>query len=106
MNNGGGARFSKPPETLSYDEWQKVIDLILSAPFLCAQRVGAITQTQMSGKTINVSSVAGIKGAGPISRYGAAKGGLIRFSKFLASAASEGLTGEIIPIGAIVDFDR
>jgi 3-oxoacyl-[acyl-carrier protein] reductase len=166
VNNAGGARFFKPPETLSFEEWREVIDLNLSAPFLCAKLIGEIMREQMSGKIINISSVAGIKGAGAISHYSAAKGGLISLSKslasawskynihvnciapgltktpgiidkgmlpsetdekgnllprlnrpsdpvhtaylavFLASAASDHLTGETIPIRAMVGFDR
>jgi 3-oxoacyl-[acyl-carrier protein] reductase len=86
VNNAGGALYFKPPEELSYEEWQEVIDLNLSAPFLCAKLVGAVMREQMNGKIINVSSVADIKGAGGITHYGAAKGGLISLSKSLASA--------------------
>lgn len=166
VNNAGGAMFFKPPEDLSYEEWQQVIDLNLSAPFLCAKLAGEVMRKQMNGKIINISSVAGIKGAGGITHYGAAKGGLINLSKslasawakynihvnciapgltktpgiinkgmlpseededgnplpsltkpsdpvhvaylavFLASAASDHLTGETIPIRAMVGFDR
>ena len=86
VNNAGGALYFKPPEELSFEEWREVIDLNLSAPFLCAKLVGEVMRKQMSGKIINISSVAGIKGAGGITHYGAAKGGLIALSKSLASA--------------------
>lgn len=89
VNNAGGALYFKPPEELSYEEWQQVIDLNLSAPFLCAKLVGAVMRKQMSGKIINIASVAGIKGAGGITHYASAKGGLINLSKSLASAWAE-----------------
>ena len=88
------------------DQFDFAVSLNIKSMFHSIQAAIPLMIKKGGGSIINVSSVVGIKGAGPISHYRAAKGGLIRLSKFLASAASEGLTGEIIPIGAIVDFDR
>jgi len=166
VNNAGGALFVKAVEELSPEEWNATIALNLTGTFLCSTAVGKVMVRQKSGKIINVSSVAGIKGAPTMAPYAAAKAGVMNLTMslaagwaqhnirvncivpgltategirrwgilppdknkdgtpiapllfphdpehvanlavFLASQASDHITGESIPIRAMVSFDR
>ena len=86
VNNAGGARVIGNPEALSPEGWQETIDLNLNGTYFCAVAVGKIMIGQESGKIVNISSVAGMKGAPTMSRYGAAKAGVINLTLSLADA--------------------
>lgn len=86
VNNTGGALSVKKVEELSFEEWNATIGLNLTGTFLCSVAVGKVMIEQKSGKIINVSSVAGIKGSPSMAHYGAAKAGVINLTGCLASA--------------------
>jgi len=59
FNNAGKTAASDPLEDLSYDEWQSVVDVNLTAPFLCTQAAfkQMKNQTPMGGRIINNASI-------------------------------------------------
>jgi len=69
---------------MSLEEWQKVINVNLSAAFLVARTVGRDMIRRRVGSIINMSSVVGIHGNGGQANYSASKAGLIGVSKSLA----------------------
>ena len=69
---------------MSLEEWQKVIDVNLSAAFLVARTVARDMIRKHSGSIINMTSVVGIHGNGGQANYSASKAGLIAFTKSLA----------------------
>ena len=85
--NNAGISWGAPVETMSLEDWNKVIETNLSGTFLCAQAVGKVMIRQGRGKIINIASVAGLGGA-PLELsaigYHASKGGVISFTKDLA----------------------
>jgi len=85
VNNAGGALHFKPTEDLTPEEWNAGIMLNLTSPFLCSLAVGKVMIEQKSGKIINISSVAGLKGVPRMAHYGAAKAGLNNLTKTLAA---------------------
>ena len=86
VNNAGGALHVKKPEELTPDEWNAGIALNLTGPFLCSIAAGKVMIQQKSGKIINISSIAGIKGTPSMIHYAAAKAGVINLTKSLANA--------------------
>ncbi len=70
---------------MSLEEWQKVIDINLSAAFFIARTVGRDMIRKRSGSIINMASVVGIHGNGGQANYSASKAGLIGVTKSLAN---------------------
>jgi 3-oxoacyl-[acyl-carrier protein] reductase len=83
VNNAGYACF-KPFVELSFEEWQRTIDVNLTGVYLCTKAVLPSMIARNAGRIINVSSVAGIKPLADQSAYCASKHGLNGLSKVLA----------------------
>jgi 3-oxoacyl-[acyl-carrier protein] reductase len=87
---------------MSMEEWQKVIDINLSAAFFVARTVARDMIRKRAGSIINMSSVIGIHGNGGQANYSASKAGLIGVTKSLASeVASRGVRVNAIAPGYI-----
>ena len=87
VNNAGRA-WVAPVEDMPLDRWQQVMDLNITAPFLCAQALGREMIKQKRGKIINIASIAGLVGRNPKAYnsivYGTSKGALVNFTRDLA----------------------
>jgi gluconate 5-dehydrogenase len=70
---------------LTEEEWRRVIDTDLHGTFLCSQAAGKQMIQQGSGRIINVVSVVGLVAVPLLGAYGAAKGGVIQFTRALAA---------------------
>jgi NAD(P)-dependent dehydrogenase (short-subunit alcohol dehydrogenase family) len=75
VNNAGMPSVS-PAEDLSLEAWQSVIDLNLTAPFLCAQRAGRVMLEKGKGVIVNVGSLFSKFGMPGRVAYAASKHGL------------------------------
>ncbi len=86
--NNAGISWGAPIEQMKLEDWNKVLETNLTGTFLCCQAAGKIMVPQESGKIINVSSIAGLRGSPPgvvdAVGYHASKGGVIAFTKDLA----------------------
>ena len=85
--NNAGTSWGAPVETMTLEQWHKVIETNLTGTFLFSQAVGNTMTAQRRGKIINIASVAGLRGASPkfsAIGYTASKGGVIAFTKDLA----------------------
>ncbi len=77
---------------MSQEQWHQVIDVNLTGVFNCIQAVGAAfvrtfeehPETRCSGRIVNVSSVAGLRGTVGQANYGAAKAGVIGLTMSIA----------------------
>jgi 3-oxoacyl-[acyl-carrier protein] reductase len=69
---------------LDIDEWDRVIDVNLKGPFLCARAVFPYMKQQKSGKIINLSSATFFKGSDAFIHYVASKGGVISLTRSMA----------------------
>jgi 3-oxoacyl-[acyl-carrier protein] reductase len=101
VNNAGLTR-----DTLSFrmslEDWQKVIDVNLSAAFLVARTVARDMIRKRAGSIINMSSVVGLHGNGGQVNYAASKAGLIGLTKSLArETAGRGVRVNAIAPGFI-----
>jgi len=87
---------------MSQEEWQKVIDVNLSAAFFVARNVARDMIKKRKGSIINMTSVVGIHGNGGQANYAASKAGLIGITKSMANeAASRGVRVNAIAPGYI-----
>ncbi|GMW00030.1 MAG: beta-ketoacyl-ACP reductase [Candidatus Hydrogenedentota bacterium] len=84
------------------DDWAGVMNINLTGTFNCCRVVARDMLKQRAGRIINISSVIGIRGQGGQTNYGAAKAGIIGFSKCLADElASRGITVNVVAPGYI-----
>ena len=60
------------------DDWRRVIDIDLTAPYLVCRAVVPMMRESGWGRIVNIASVAGKEGNANAPAYSAAKGGLIR----------------------------
>ncbi|MGB8540436.1 MAG: SDR family oxidoreductase [Candidatus Acidiferrales bacterium] len=85
--NNAGTSWGAPVESMTLEQWNKVVETNLTGTFLFSQAVGNIMIGQRRGKIINMASVAGLRGSSPklsAIGYSASKGGVIIFTKDLA----------------------
>lgn len=85
MVNNAGASFMSPVEEMTPNGWDTIININLKGTFLCCRAAGKVMIEQKSGKIINVASTAGVNGSPRMAHYGAAKAGVINFTKSLAT---------------------
>ena len=86
INNVGGRRINVPTEQLSFEDWQRIIDLNVTSTFLCCKIIGGEMVKRRSGRIINIASIAGlIASKGIYGRtYETAKAAIMAFTKALA----------------------
>jgi 3-oxoacyl-[acyl-carrier protein] reductase len=84
VNNAGIIRRGTI-ETVTEEDWDRVMEVNLKGPFLCSKAVAEMMKKQRNGKIVNVSSIAGKMGditSAP--GYGPSKAGLDALTKTLA----------------------
>ena len=87
--NNAGMGFQAPTVELPLEEWRRVIDLDLTAAFVCAQAAGRHMIAAGGGVIVNISSIFGNLGIPLRAAYAAAKHGLHGLTKVLASEWAE-----------------
>jgi 3-oxoacyl-[acyl-carrier protein] reductase len=94
VNNAGIAGMTKPVVDYPVEEWRRVIDIDLTGPFLCCRAVVPPMTRAGYGRIVNIASIAGKEGNPNAAAYGAAKGGLIAFTKSLGKELAQ--TGVLV----------
>jgi 2-deoxy-D-gluconate 3-dehydrogenase len=84
--NNAGINIRKPPQSISLDDWHKVMDTNLTSAVVCSQLVYPIMKAAGGGKIINIGSMMSIFAAPYAPAYAASKGGIVQFTKSLACA--------------------
>ncbi len=84
VNNAGGNSFSMPLSGMRFSGWEKTMRLNLDSVVHVTQAVLPQMLERKTGSVINVSSVAGLRGAPLMSHYGAAKAAVISLTQSLA----------------------
>jgi NAD(P)-dependent dehydrogenase (short-subunit alcohol dehydrogenase family) len=86
FNNAGMSAPAKPLEDLSLEEWTAVVNLNLTAAFLCAQAAFILmkTQTPQGGRIINNGSISASAPRPDSAPYTATKHGITGLTKSLS----------------------
>jgi NAD(P)-dependent dehydrogenase (short-subunit alcohol dehydrogenase family) len=84
VNNAGRAA-RKPAVELTKTEWDEVIELNLTATFLCSRLAHPFMKRRGGGAIINLASIMGFSGGlFPNASYQASKGGVVNLTRALA----------------------
>lgn len=87
--NNAGIIIRKPMHEMEADEFRKVIDVNLNAPFILAKAVVPGMKEKGHGKIINICSMMSELGRETVSAYAAAKGGLKMLTRNICSEYGE-----------------
>jgi 3-oxoacyl-[acyl-carrier protein] reductase len=83
--NNAGAGFVAPSEELAEEDWRRVVELDLTAPFLCSQAAARHMLARGGGVIVNIASALGHTAIPGRAAYTAAKHGLIGLTKVLGT---------------------
>ncbi|MBQ3795358.1 MAG: gluconate 5-dehydrogenase [Butyrivibrio sp.] len=84
VNNAGIIK-RIPMHEMTVDQWNQVIDVDLTGPFICSKAVLPAMMKKGSGKIINACSMMSEFGRETVSAYAAAKGGLKMLTRNICS---------------------
>jgi NAD(P)-dependent dehydrogenase (short-subunit alcohol dehydrogenase family) len=100
--NNVGIYPHRPFEELTYAEWRDVLAVNLDSVFLCSHAVYPAMRERGYGRIVNVSSSTFFIGYPGLAAYIASKGGIIGFTRALASEAGpHGITVNAVTPGLI-----
>ncbi|POR56765.1 SDR family NAD(P)-dependent oxidoreductase [Bosea psychrotolerans] len=80
VNNAGTAVF-KPLLETSYEEWQRVLAVNLTGPFLTTQLAAPLMADTGGGAIVNITSISGLRASTLRVAYGTSKAGLAHLTK-------------------------
>jgi glucose 1-dehydrogenase len=101
--NNAGIEMAHPLEEMPLEDWQKVLDVNLTGPFLCSRELVRRIGTPAKAVIVNVSSVHEVIPWLEFSHYCASKGGLKLFSQTIArELAPRGIRVASVAPGAIL----
>ena len=83
VNNAGIAVFEPMLET-TIDDWNRVLAVNLSGPFLCTQAAAPLMREHGGGAIVNITSISAVRASTLRSAYGTSKAGLAHLTKQLA----------------------
>jgi NAD(P)-dependent dehydrogenase (short-subunit alcohol dehydrogenase family) len=88
VNNAGIAVF-KPMLDVTLEEWQRVLAVNLTGPFLMIQAVAPLMRDQGGGAIVNIASISGLRASTLRVAYGTSKAGLAHLTKQQAAELGE-----------------
>lgn len=101
FNNAGIIRRG-PAQAFTDEDWDDVLDVNLTAPFLLARELGADMVSRGSGKIIFTASLLSFQGGLTVPSYAASKGGVLLLMRALANEwASNGVNVNAVAPGYI-----
>ncbi len=91
--NAAGVNLREPWEKVSFDTWNKTIDINLTAPFFLARLLIPAMREKGWGKIINIASLQSTRAFPNSAPYGASKGGVMQLTRAMAEAWSGNMSG-------------
>ncbi|TAK50456.1 MAG: SDR family oxidoreductase [Betaproteobacteria bacterium] len=95
VNNAGIAGLNRPVVDYPVEEWERVLRVNLTGPFLCCRAVAPHMVKAAYGRIVNLASIAGKEGNPNAAAYSASKAGVIALTKSLGK--------ELAPSGVLVN---
>jgi len=83
VNNAGVAVFAPLLETSDQD-WERVLAVNLTGPFLCTKAAAPLMREHGGGAIVNITSISAVRASTLRSAYGTSKAGLAHLTKQLA----------------------
>lgn len=106
INNVGGRRENIATEEMPLETWQQMMDLNLTATFLCTKTIGAaMIERGTGGRIINIASINGLVAGRNIAgrHYETAKAAVIQFTRAVAADwAAHAITVNVICPGGFM----
>jgi NAD(P)-dependent dehydrogenase (short-subunit alcohol dehydrogenase family) len=103
--------WSVPFEDQSVETWRRAMEVNLTAPFVLAQAAAGLLRASGHGSVINVASIYGLAGPdwrlyegtklGNPAAYAASKGGLVQFTRWLATTLAPNVRVNAVAPGGI-----
>jgi len=88
VNNAGIAIF-KPMLDVTLEEWQRVLSVNLTGPFLMTQAVAPIMREQGGGAIVNITSISGLRASTLRVAYGTSKAALAHLTRQQAAELAQ-----------------
>jgi|SRR5665648_10475 len=98
--NNAGMQIRHPSEDFPIEDWEAVLAVNLTAPFIMSKLAGKIMLEKGYGKIINIASVLSFIGGYTVPAYAASKGGIARMTQTMCNEwASKGINVNAIAPG-------
>ncbi len=95
--NAAGINLREPPEDISWETWDRTLDINLSVPFFLTRAFVPGMRTKGFGNVINIASLQSFRAFANGMAYGASKGGIAQLTRAMA----ESWSGDGISVNAI-----
>jgi len=100
--NNAGVQYVAPIDDYPLEQWERLIGILLTAPFLWTQAVLPAMRAQQWGRIVNISSVNGKRGEAGKSAYCSAKHGIIGLTRVASlETATDGITVNAVCPGLV-----
>jgi NAD(P)-dependent dehydrogenase (short-subunit alcohol dehydrogenase family) len=101
VNNAGVAVFAPLLET-SDDDWNRVLAVNLTGPFLCTKAAAPLMREHGGGAIVNITSISGLRASALRTAYGTSKAGLAHLTKqFAVELAALGIRVNAVAPGPV-----
>jgi NAD(P)-dependent dehydrogenase (short-subunit alcohol dehydrogenase family) len=101
VNNAGIAIFKPLLETTQAD-WERVLAVNLTGPFLCTQAAAPLMREAGGGAIVNITSISGLRASTLRTAYGTSKAGLAHLTKqFAIELAALGIRVNAVAPGPV-----
>jgi NAD(P)-dependent dehydrogenase (short-subunit alcohol dehydrogenase family) len=101
VNNAGVAVFAPLLET-SDDDWNRVLAVNLTGPFLCTRAAVPLMREHGGGAIVNITSISGLRASALRTAYGTSKAGLAHLTKqFAVELAALGIRVNAVAPGPV-----